>query len=238
MYEGWKKRGALSSEWVAKTDALLDHAFSRSKTGTDVRCPCSKCRNIYFLDRRTMSIDLCKNGYIPGYEVWVHHSEDPPPHIVLDVQSHEEGNYDRMEEMLDDVRHELLPVDSENPPQPSDYEDPPALEVHMFFELLKAVEEPLHEHTQVTVLVFVTRLMAIKSTFAFSNNCYKELLNLISDVLPDNHKIPRTCTSPRSYSLVSVWTTKKSMSVTIIVCFSGMRPRVRRSVQYVVSVDS
>jgi hypothetical protein len=30
-----------------------------------------------------------------------------------------------MEEMLDDVRHELLHVDSENPRQPTDYEDPP-----------------------------------------------------------------------------------------------------------------
>jgi hypothetical protein len=46
MYEGWKKRGALSSEWVAKTDAFLNHAFARSETGTDVRCPCSKCQNI------------------------------------------------------------------------------------------------------------------------------------------------------------------------------------------------
>jgi hypothetical protein len=27
MYEGWKKRGALSSECVAKTDAFLDRAF-------------------------------------------------------------------------------------------------------------------------------------------------------------------------------------------------------------------
>jgi hypothetical protein len=105
MYEGWKKRGALSSEWVAKTDAFLDRAFARSETGTDVRFPCSKCQNIYFLDRRTMSIDLCKNGYMPGYEVWVHHGEDPPPRIVSEVQSHEEGDYDRMEEMLDDVRH-------------------------------------------------------------------------------------------------------------------------------------
>jgi uncharacterized protein YihD (DUF1040 family) len=43
----------------------------------------------------------------------------------------------------------------------------------------------------VTVLVFVTRLMAIKSKFAFSNNCYKELLNLISDVLMENHKMPK-----------------------------------------------
>jgi hypothetical protein len=129
-----------------------------------------------------MSIDIYKNGYMPGYEVWVHHGEDPPPRIVS-KQSHEEGDYDRMEEMLDDVRHESLTVDSENPSQPTDYEDLAIPKVQKFFELLKAVEEPLHEHTKVTVLVFVTRLMAIKSKFAFSNNCYKELLNLISNVL-------------------------------------------------------
>jgi hypothetical protein len=29
--------------------------------------------------------DLCKNGYMLGYEVWVDHGEDPPPHIVLEV---------------------------------------------------------------------------------------------------------------------------------------------------------
>jgi hypothetical protein len=107
MYEGWKKKCALSSEWVLKTDTFLDHAFARSEIGTDVRCPCSKCRNIYFYDRRTMWIDHCKNGYMPDYEVWVHHGEDPPLRIVSEVQSHEEGDYDRIEEMLDDVRHEL-----------------------------------------------------------------------------------------------------------------------------------
>jgi hypothetical protein len=128
---------------------------------------------------------------LPGYEVWVHHGEDPPPRIVSEVQSHEEEDYDRMEEMLDDVRHELLTVDSENPGQPTEFEDPATPEVQKFFELLKAAEESLHEHTKVTVLVFVTRLMAIKSKFAFSNNCYKELLNLISDVLPENHKMPK-----------------------------------------------
>jgi hypothetical protein len=96
-----------------------------------------------------------------------------------------------MEEMLDDVRHEILTVDSENLGQPTNYEDPATPEVQKIFELLKATEESLHEHTKVTVLVFVTRLMAIKFKFAFSNNCYKELLNLISDVLPENHKMPK-----------------------------------------------
>jgi hypothetical protein len=94
-----------------------------------------------------------------------------------------------MEEMLDD--HELLTVDSENLGQPTDYEDPATPEVQKFFELLKAVEESLHEHTKVTVIVFATRLMAIKSKFAFSTNCYKELLNLICDVFLENHKMPK-----------------------------------------------
>jgi hypothetical protein len=140
--------------------------------------------------------------------------------------------------MLDDVRHELLTVDSENPGQPTDYEDPATPEVQKFFELLKAAEESLHEHMKVTVLVFVTRLMAIKSKFAFSNNFYKELLNLISDVLLENHKMPKDMYQSKKLLSGLGMDYKKSMSVTITVCFSGRRPRVRRSVLYVVSVDS
>ena len=70
---------------------------------------------------------------MPVYEVWVHHGEDPPPRIVLEVQSHKEEDYDRMEEMLDDVRHELLTVDSENPGQPTEFEDLATPEVQKFF---------------------------------------------------------------------------------------------------------
>jgi hypothetical protein len=108
-----------------------------------------------------MSIDLYKNGYMPGYEMWVHHSEDPPPHSVLEVKSDEEGGYDRMKEMFDDVWHEILPGDFENPPQ--------TLRILLWlrFELLKASEEMLHEHMKVRVLVFVTQLMAIKYKFGF-----------------------------------------------------------------------
>jgi hypothetical protein len=70
-------------------------------------------------------------------------------------------------------------------------EDPPTLEVQKFFELLKTSEEAVHEHKIMFLLSFVTQLIAIKSKFAFSSNCYKELLKLFSDVLPANHKVPR-----------------------------------------------
>jgi hypothetical protein len=66
-----------------------------------------------------------------------------------------------------------------------------ASEVEEFFRLLKASEEPLHEYTKVTVLIFVTRLMAIKFKFFFSNNCYNELLKLVGDVLLNPNKLPK-----------------------------------------------
>jgi hypothetical protein len=72
-----------------------------------------------------------------------------------------------------------------------DTKDPPTPEVDEFFRLLKASEEPLHEHTKVIVLTFVTRLMTIKSKFFFFNNCYNELLKLIGDVLLNPNKLPK-----------------------------------------------
>jgi hypothetical protein len=60
-----------------------------------------------------------------------------------------------------------------------------------FFDILRASEESLHEHTTVSILTFVTRLTGIKSKFAFSNKCCKELLSLINDVLHSNHKMPK-----------------------------------------------
>jgi hypothetical protein len=41
------------------------------------------------------------------------------------------------------------------------------MEVEVFFKLLKALEEPLHKHTEVNVLAFITRLMVIKSKYFF-----------------------------------------------------------------------
>jgi hypothetical protein len=63
------------------------------------------------------------------------------------------------------------------------------MEVEAFFNLLKASKEPLHEHTEVTLLTFINRLMATKSKYFFSNNYYNDLVNLINDILPKPHKV-------------------------------------------------
>jgi hypothetical protein len=75
--------------------------------------------------------------------------------------------------------------------------DPPTVEIEVFFKLLKVSEEPLHEHIEVTLLAFITRLMAIKFKYFFSNNYYNDLVKLISDILPKSKKCLKTCTRPR-----------------------------------------
>jgi hypothetical protein len=59
------------------------------------------------------------------------------------------GNVDRMNDMLEAIQVDVT-------------EDPPTAEVEAFFKLLEASEEPLHEHTEVTLLAFITWLVAIK----------------------------------------------------------------------------
>jgi hypothetical protein len=86
---------------------------------------------------------------------------------------------DRMAEMLDAIWPELETIP----------EDPPTPEVQIFFGMLRASEEPLHEHTTVSILPFVTCLTTIKSKFTLSNKCYKELLSLFSNILPSNNKM-------------------------------------------------
>jgi hypothetical protein len=96
---------------------------------------------------------------MPNYEVWVHHGEAIRRN-ASEVRPDHRANHDRMQEMLDDIRPDIF--HEEHAEMGSESQDPPTPEVVEFFKLLKASEEPLHEHTTVTVLAFVTRLMAIQ----------------------------------------------------------------------------
>jgi hypothetical protein len=89
-----------------------------------------------------------------------------------------------MDEMLEYIQLEIL-------------EDPPTVEVEAFFRIFKASEEPLHEHIEMTLLAFITRLMIIKSKYFFSNNYYNDLMKFINDILlKPPIKCLKTCTSP------------------------------------------
>jgi hypothetical protein len=68
------------------------------------------------------------------------------------------------------------------------YEDPP-LEVQNFYRLLIASEEKVHNGIDVTVLQAVTCLMGFKSKYNFSNQCYNDIVKLITDLIPAKHNM-------------------------------------------------
>jgi hypothetical protein len=180
MYDGWKRNGAHTDEWWEKTGDFIERVFSLATT-EKIRCPYVKCQIVMCFDKVILTKHLVRNCFSADYEMWVFHSEK-----YTVVAGEESTNYwasaDRMDGMLEAIRPEF----------DLDTDDPPTLEVEEFFRLMKASEEPLHGHTKVIVLAFVTRLMAIKSKFFFfSNKCYNELLKLIGDVLSNSNKLPK-----------------------------------------------
>jgi hypothetical protein len=54
-------------------------------------------------DKTTIAIDLCKNGFMPGYEVWKFYGESGTRVIVEDEHDCDARDVDRMDEMLEAI---------------------------------------------------------------------------------------------------------------------------------------
>jgi hypothetical protein len=219
MYGGYKKSGAHTREWMNKTQEFIDRAFS-IPANQGVKCPCNRCRNALCEDKRVLTMHLFKFGFMQGYEVWMHHSESVRQRTASVAEEEDDRSGDDwMDEMLDAIRPELE----------TNFEDPPTSEVQKFFDMPRASELPFHEHTTISVFAFMTRLTAINSKFSFSNKCYNELLSLIRDVLPINHKMTKDMYQSKKCCLLSVWSTRRLMRAKIIACFSIKNTRMRQN---------
>jgi hypothetical protein len=64
-----EKSGAHTREWMNKTQEFIDRAFSLPNNRR-VKCPCSRCRNTLYEDKRTLTLHLCKFRFMLGYEEW------------------------------------------------------------------------------------------------------------------------------------------------------------------------
>jgi hypothetical protein len=87
-----------------KATTFLDYDFSLLKI---MRCPCRRCQNTRCLeDKTTITIHLCKNGFVSGYEVWKFDGESGTRVIAEDEHDCDAG-VDRMDEMLEAIQAEV-----------------------------------------------------------------------------------------------------------------------------------
>jgi hypothetical protein len=75
-------------------------------------------------DKTIIAIHLCKNGFVPSYEVWKFHDKSCTRVIVEDEHDYDAG-VDRMDEMLEAIQAEAT-------------EDPPTMKIETFFKLQKS----------------------------------------------------------------------------------------------------
>jgi hypothetical protein len=143
----------------------------------EATCLCSKCENRRMLSEYEMSAHLAKKGFISNYLVWHQHGEVQPP-----VADKSDGNDDEdwMDYMVPDINRGYN-LESTDPPS----------EVQNFYRLLVILEEKVHDSTDVTVLQVVTHLMAMKSKYNFSNQCYNNVVKLIIDLILLKHNMSK-----------------------------------------------
>jgi hypothetical protein len=134
MYDGWKRSGAHTDDWWDKTKDFIERAFSLV-TIEKIMCPCVKCQNVSCFDKVILTKHLAQNGFALDSETWVLHSEKYTV-VAVEQSGNDRAGADRMDEMLEAIRLEF----------DLDTKDPPTPEVEEYFRLLKASEEPLHEH--------------------------------------------------------------------------------------------
>jgi hypothetical protein len=68
----------------------------------------------------------------------------------------------------------------------------PAADAKAFSAMLRAAQEPLHHRTSLPQLTAVAHLMTVMSRHKMSAASINAFLGLFGDVLPENHKMPKT----------------------------------------------
>jgi hypothetical protein len=111
-----------SDAWVKVADEFMARAFAGEPRVA--KCLCTMCRNLIQLDKFDLSIHICKYGFKPDYLVWHEHGEVDAP-----LGSNTDKDVDKMEDMLDDIRHEYPALETDRPPPE---------QVQQFYKLLEA----------------------------------------------------------------------------------------------------
>jgi hypothetical protein len=153
MYTG---HTSMSSEWITKTNAFLEHAFGEAAKGLSrMPCSCSRCGNKKRKTRKNVGEDLCKYGFTANYTCWIHHSE--ADRIREEVVRQRLEDYDGdagVADWMDDIQQARFDEGLEEEPEES---------AKSFYDMLSSAQKPLHEKTMVSQLDAIGRIMGLKS---------------------------------------------------------------------------
>ncbi|XP_052730448.1 uncharacterized protein LOC128195809 [Vigna angularis] len=140
-------------------------------------CPCVNCLNERKLPTEVIREHVLCDGFLKSYTKWTWHGEliDMPSvsdsQVEIEEVDLEMG--DRLEDMICDVGHDSFQ------------------RAHMYDSLCSDAEKPLYpECTKYTRLSAVLKLFNVKARNGWTDKSFTELLELLSDMLPEGNTLP------------------------------------------------
>ena len=185
MYTAWRGKRDYDTEFIYKVDEFLKKAFQLGQSKAP--CPCSKCENKLYQTKLKIGQHICNNGFVANYTRWICHGEARRARDEVVRQRIEE--YDSNAgcgDMLDDFHQAHF---DEGPSHVG--EEPPEPTAKAYYDMLSSAQKPFHDHTDVSQLDAVGRLLALKCQLGISRDGFDDMLTVFGSLLPADHNLPR-----------------------------------------------
>ncbi|KAK9267148.1 hypothetical protein L1049_009568 [Liquidambar formosana] len=169
MNKTWMHLNKLSPEYEQGIKDFMNFARGTVDRGNRMRCPCCRCKNVYYRIVDEVEDHLFVNGINPKYTQWIHHGEDFEP-IIHDDANDDDDMADDVDDYVDEVQEILEDLYGGTfmgsyGRQPSTDHDPYCTqgEVDKFVRLLRDAQRELYLGCEkFSKLSFLLKLLHIK----------------------------------------------------------------------------
>ncbi|KAK1402919.1 hypothetical protein POM88_002524 [Heracleum sosnowskyi] len=217
MYPRTDSRGLLNDTFVVGLDEFMNHVIAQpnSLNGTNIQCPCTKCKFKRHWDAKTVKLHLLKKGFVENYYVWNRHGE--PYTVNRESAGQSSSSYSNISRERDENSQMYnMVMDAAGPNFNPHSEEIPNAEAQKLYDTLHSSERELYGGCETSQLSAMARMLSLKYDHHWSEACYDQTSEFIKSVLPEDNTF-----------LDSFYKTKKHMeglglpSVKIDCCVNG-----------------
>ncbi|KAL5552411.1 hypothetical protein UlMin_002587 [Ulmus minor] len=171
-----RRRGSSNEFWNG-----LQHFLQMAKPFVNdrgfIKCPCRRCLNNASHQLEELESHIFRNGFMFGYNQWIHHGEPATGNAGTTVAGPSGGIHERDEmfDVLDDIISEDVDDDAVGGPSSNDQYD----------DLFAALRSELYPGvSSFSSLNFLVKLMHLKVLNKWTNKSFDELLKLLKLAFP------------------------------------------------------
>ncbi|KAL5560845.1 hypothetical protein UlMin_037056 [Ulmus minor] len=171
-----RRRGSSNEFWNG-----LQHFLQMAKPFVNdrgfIKCPCRRCLNNACHQLEDLESHIFRNGFMLGYNQWIHHGEAVTAKAGTTVAGPSGGIHerDKMFDMLDDIISEDADEDAVGGSSSNDQYD----------DLFAALRSELYPSvSSFSSLKFLVKLMHLKFLNKWTNKSFDELLKLLKLAFP------------------------------------------------------